>query len=61
MLLNRQLTEKQRVEVAKLEYRQFHTGEIIKAHNNYFGKLIDHIYLNDGFQRPPSLLVTEQT
>lgn len=50
MLLNRQLSEKQRVEVAKLEYRQLHTGEIIKVHNHYFGQLIDHIYLSDGFQ-----------
>lgn len=47
---NRNLTDEQRVAVAKLEYQLLKPNQIVKIGGQKFGKVLRHVYTTDGFQ-----------
>ena len=47
---NRNLTDQQRVTVAKLEYQLLEPNQVIILAGQPFGKVLQHIYTADGLQ-----------
>ena len=48
--MNRNLTDQQRVAVAKAEYQLLNPGDEIQVDHQRFGKVVNHLYTDDGFQ-----------
>lgn len=49
-MMNRELTDLQRVAVAKLEYQLLEPGQMVRLEGTIFGQVLRHIYTNHGFQ-----------